>query len=108
MGTYELSYDLEAACEENSIPFSDIQEELLEITGENDEFSWHWIVRTDEGFAYITGWCDYTGWDCQSGAERFDASDMLSVLALCPQDIRRVFEDMITKNEKQRPNTGGL
>ncbi len=26
------------------------------------------------GFIYVTGWCDYTGWGCQDGAEvhRFD------------------------------------
>lgn len=108
MGHTNLSYDLEAACEENSIPFSDIREELLEIIGVRDEAPWHWIVRTDEGFAYITGWCDNSGWDRRSKAERFDAPDMPNVLALCPQDIRRVFEDMIVKNKKQRHNIGGL
>ena len=30
------------------------------------------------------------------------------VLALCPQDVRRVFEDMLAIGEKVRPNTGGL
>ena len=102
------NYDLSAACEYNSLDSSDLVEEILEITGENDEASWHWIVKTTSGFAYISGGCDYTGWDCQSGAERFDAATREDVLALCPQDVRRVFEDMLAIGEKVRPNTGGL
>ena len=97
-----------AACESNSVDSSDLVDVILEITGENDEASWHWIVKTTSGFAYISGWCDYTGWDCQSGAERFDAATREDVLALCSQDVRRVFEDMLAKGDKVRPNTGGL
>jgi len=102
------NYDLRSACEYNNIDSSDLVDELLEITGENDEASWHWIVTTTSGFAYISGGCDYTGWDCQSGAERFDAATQEAALALCSQDVRRVFEDMLAKGEKVRPNTGGL
>ena len=102
------NYDLSAACEENGIDSSDLVDVLLEITGENDEADWHWIVTTTSGFAYISGGCDYTGWDCQSGAERFDAANQEAALALCPQDVRRVFEVMLAKGEKVRPNTGGL
>ena len=102
------NYDLRSACEYNNIDSSDLVDVLLEITGENDEASWHWIVTTTSGFAYISGGCDYTGWDCQSGAERFDAATQEAALALCSQDVRRVFEDMLAKGEKVRPNTGGL
>ncbi len=102
------NYDLKAACEENKLDGSDLVDEILTITGENDEASWHWIVKTISGFAYISGWCDYTGWDCQSGAERFNAATLEDAIALCPQDVRRVFEDMLAKGEKVRPNTGGL
>ena len=102
------NYDLRAACEYNNIDSSDLVDVLLEITGENDEADWHWIVTTTSGFAYISGGCDYTGWDCQSGAERFNAATLEDAIALCPQDVRRVFEDMLAKGEKVRPNTGGL
>ena len=102
------NYDLRSACEYNNIDSSDLVDVLLEITGENDEADWHWIVTTTSGFAYISGGCDYTGWDCQSGAERFDAATQEAALALCSQDVRRVFEDMLAKGEKVRPNTGGL
>lgn len=76
MANVELSYNLKAACQYNGIDISDVTKILLEITGENDEYAWHWIVRTKEGFAYITGGCDYTGWDCQSSAERFDSKKL--------------------------------
>ena len=102
------NYDLSAACEYNSLDSSDLVEEILEITGENDEASWHWIVKTTSGFAYISGGCDYTGWDCQCGAERHDAATQEAALALSSQDVRRVFEDMLAKGERARPNTGGL
>ncbi len=102
------NYNLRAACEYNNIDSSDLVDVLLEITGENDEADWHWIVTTTSGFAYISGGCDYTGWDCQSGAERFNAATLEDAIALCPQDVRRVFEDMLAKGEKVRPNTGGL
>lgn len=102
------NYDLQSACNENAIDMSDLVDVLLEVAGENNEASWHWIVKTAAGFAYISGWCDYTGWDCQSGAERFDAATQEAALALCSQDVRRVFEDMLAKGETVRPNTGGL
>ena len=48
--------------------FEDIEHLLACIPGENDGFNWHWIVRLKNGkYGYVTAWCDYTGWDCQSG-----------------------------------------
>jgi hypothetical protein len=33
------------------------------------EWSGGFLLRMkDSGFAYLTGWCDYTGWGCQDGA----------------------------------------
>lgn len=107
--TIDENYDLWAACQENNVKHDDIDAVLLELTGENDEQGWHWLVSLiGGGFAYISGWCDYTGWDCQSVAERFDANSLESALALCPQDVRRVFEDMRANGETMRKNTGGL
>lgn len=38
--------------------------------GEPDEASWRWQVTFDNGSTWIAeGWCDYTGWDCQSALE---------------------------------------
>ncbi len=65
--------DLRSAFEENSsdeLSLRHVLGILAEIPGENDELNWHWIVKlTDGRYAYIQGWCDYTGWDCQSGID---------------------------------------
>ncbi len=40
------------------------------------------MLLKDGRFAYLTGWCDYTGWGCQDGArvDFFDAEPDLSTL----------------------------
>lgn len=39
-----------------------------EQVGERDEGSWIWNVVFGDGSSWrVEGWCDYTGWDCQSG-----------------------------------------
>lgn len=35
--------------------------------GMNDGDNWIWYVRVDETDWVFKAWCDYTGWDCQSG-----------------------------------------
>jgi hypothetical protein len=38
--------------------------------GENDGPNWVWAVFFDEDDIWIlSGGCDYTGWDCQAGAD---------------------------------------
>ena len=66
---HEVDYDLEAALnynpdDENPLKPNDILGECAVIYGENDEWAWHWLVELKDGrFAYVTGDCDYTGWD---------------------------------------------
>jgi len=34
------------------------------------DWSGGFVMQLDNGrFAYLSGWCDYTGWGCQDGAE---------------------------------------
>lgn len=65
-----IDYDLEAALRENSLSeyIDRINTVLGVVEGENDGNAWHWIVLLNNPVkvAYITGSCDYTGWDCQS------------------------------------------
>ena len=103
---YKDNEDLLQACECNNIRYSDIEDVLLEITGENDGADWHWIVETTFGCAYIHGGCDYTGWDCQSSAERFDADTFAECLRLVGQDERRVFEEMLDLDIVKTKNKG--
>ena len=52
----------------NDFSEADIKDIVAEVPGENDEYSWYWILKlTNKKYALLSGWCDYTGWDCQSG-----------------------------------------
>lgn len=87
-----LDYDLCAALENNSVNLpSPVAVIMATIEGENDFADWHWIVLLEDGqHAYITGGCDYTGWDCQSNCEAFVEPDLESAL-------RHVGEAQITE-----------
>lgn len=65
-------WNLSSAMEHNGMgPLSDnngIAELVLLKQGARDETSWVWRVTCEDGNVWIAeGWCDYTGWDCQSG-----------------------------------------
>ncbi len=80
-------YDLEACVKHNINSFSlnDISHIIGCIEGENDGAAWHWIVLLkDNTFAYITGGCDYTGWDCQSGGSISFGKNIKEVLSSTP------------------------
>jgi hypothetical protein len=87
---HDVDYDLEAALEYNPDPddplkASDILGEHAVIYGENDGYAWHWLVELKDGrFAYITGDCDYTGWDCSSSASWQFAETLQDALSLVP------------------------
>lgn len=54
---------------------------LLELVlmqqGERDGGDWIWRVVLSDGETWIVrGWCDYTGWDCQSGVDWSRAVDV--------------------------------
>jgi len=51
-----------------------------------DEGGWEggFVMKMrDGGYAYLSGWCDYTGWGCQDGAE-IRYADTLPELGLSP------------------------
>lgn len=55
------------------------------------EWAGGFLMRLKDGrFAYLTGWCDYTGWGCQDGAELyyFDAPPDLSALAMVVEILK--------------------
>lgn len=50
------------------------REDVVEIVaceeGENDGDNWIGVFKLANGtFGWLSAWCDYTGWDCQSGGE---------------------------------------
>lgn len=61
-----VDYDFCAALEYNPQPFNlaDVRKVLAVVEGEADERDWHWIAALHDGrYVYLTGGCDYTGWD---------------------------------------------
>jgi hypothetical protein len=62
----KIDGDLISAVEHNGQAWKleDVRLVLAVIEGENDGASWHWIIAMKNGQAlYVTGGCDYTGWD---------------------------------------------
>jgi hypothetical protein len=75
--TYGL-LELYWCMEYNSGPFefADIDEAHVEMVEKDGDVGtlgdgkWRWHVTLRDGRVFVvTGWHDYTGWDCQSGAE---------------------------------------
>lgn len=98
------SGDLQSALSNNHVPFTSPPVEVLhELTGENEERDWHWLVRLADGrCAYVTGGCDSTGWDCHSNCEAHEADEVSDVLRLVGDVQRQAFLEMIEAGEKYR------
>lgn len=85
-----IDYDLYACLEYNpqgKYLIDDIDKVLAVVEGENDESDWFWILRLKKPvdgnrFVYLTGGCDYTGWDCSSWASSEYAKTARKALAL--------------------------
>ena len=76
-----LDGSLASAISNNSAPSERIESLLPTITGENDGPDWHWIVKLVDGrFAYLTGVCDNTGWDCVSSLHISEEPTLEAVL----------------------------
>lgn len=78
-----IDYDLCACLEHNrpGVSIAEIDKVLAVVEGENDGPDWFWVLAlTGARFALLTGGCDYTGWDCQSGAtaQVFDSRESLA------------------------------
>lgn len=67
-----IDWDLHACLQYNpqdGFMVADIAMVLAVVEGENDERDWRWVLELIDGrIVYLQGWCDYTGWDCQSDA----------------------------------------
>lgn len=68
----QCGYDLASAMEYNDCgPVNEtngIVDLVMIKEGERDAEEWVWQVSMQDGTDWVaTGWCDYTGWDCQSG-----------------------------------------
>ena len=58
-----------------------------EVAGHNDEDHWFWVIELKDGaFLLTNAWCDYTGWDCQSGGTSEATESAEAAALLAPED----------------------
>lgn len=70
----------------------DVEEIIYLDEGENDGESWIGVFKLKDGRgAFLTAWCDYSGWGCQEGGN--------SLVAKTPEDILKYG---LTPEEKER------
>lgn len=72
MSTYTLS-DFSESMDRTTITPDKIQS-VIAAWGESTEGYGEWsggfmMLLKDGSYAYLTGWCDTTGWGCQDGAD---------------------------------------
>jgi hypothetical protein len=49
---------------EGEFKMDDVEKVIAVVEGEHDGAAYHWIARlTGDRYVYMTGGCDYTGWD---------------------------------------------
>jgi hypothetical protein len=91
-------YDWQEAMSCASLQFDDVMRVISSDEGENDGDPWVAVFLMKDGtFARISSWCDYTGWDCQSGGDckRESTFKALVNLALTPDERERLHLELI-------------
>jgi len=93
-----IDYDLSANVEFNGsdmpgFRLEDVAYVLAYLAGENDGPAYHWIVAMkDHTYAFVTGSCDYTGWDCQSSGSATIVLSMGEALRLAEAEGSIIFD----------------
>lgn len=69
-------YDWTQLWEDSAAPISDDYRVVREWSNEDRELNVVAVICTDTNLYYaVSGWHDYTGWDCQSGVTWFGPFD---------------------------------
>jgi hypothetical protein len=64
-----------------AVDIGDVVDVVATSEGVNDETSWIGAFLLKDGrHLFLSAWCDYTGWDCQSGCDMQVASDLASLV----------------------------
>jgi hypothetical protein len=73
----KADYDWKEAFGFASFDFDDVATIIKTEEGANDGDSWLAVgVLKDGTFFFLSAWCDYTGWDCQSGGQSESADTL--------------------------------
>lgn len=66
-----------ASCSKDEFTREDVEYVVGSVEGQNAGDSWLAVVKLKDGrYAFITAWCDYTGWGCQDGGSSWVAEDL--------------------------------
>lgn len=58
------------------------------VPGEADGPDWHWVyILKNDKYGYMYGGCDYTGWDCQAGAQAEEYATLDDLLEKIGTDL---------------------
>ena len=73
---FKEDYNWSEAFEFAPFNINNVIEVIASDEGENDGESWVCVVKLNDGtFGFVDAWCDYTGWDCQSGGSGYQDDD---------------------------------
>ena len=105
-----IDHDLFTCLKENPQPFTidDIAKVLAVHEGANDGDDWRWVLSLNDGrFVFLQGWCDYTGWDCQSDASSAfaDTPEGAAKEALNHENSQPVYESLVAQLESTKTET---
>ena len=86
---------------------ADIANIHAEVPGHNDDDYWHWIIELKDGrFVHTSAWCDYTGWDCQSGGSSEVAATAKEAAMLAPErdgNGRTIRQNLLAQLRGEQP-----
>lgn len=96
-----VDYDLQACLDNNpqdGFQIQDIKKVLAVWEGENDGDDWRWVLLlTDDRVVFLTGGCDYTGWDCQSYADSEVIDSPVVVADIVAREPNAKVQDSLVK-----------
>lgn len=103
-----LDSDLESALEYNpqeNFTAENILNVMAVFEGEREDANWAWVLKLTGGrFAYLQAWCDYTGWDCQSGAHSYVELKPLKAVQHAIKDYNAKVYNSLSKQMREGKN----
>lgn len=111
-----IDSDLSSCCEYNDVGngfrLEDVAYVLAALMGENDGPDFHWIIAMkDHTYAYVSGGCDYTGWDCQSNGSAEIFVSLREAMSAAEKsagvDVRKLLNRQLTGENSFGESTPG-
>jgi len=87
---WKKDYDWQEAFGFADFSIDDVATVLHSDEGYNDGDSWLSFGKLKNGkYYFLSAWCDYTGWDCQSGGDSFVGDTAEEVMRFGMSDAER-------------------